>query len=661
MRAVCAVAMLVRAGLCAGAAWQQSSGEESERVCKIAERVLARQRLDARVDAEDVCAVLSLVERHGVPSGDERAVFMRALAVEARCNYGFMKKMAMHRDEPGVREFVLQMLRECMDMHDVDVRVEGGAATLCLRNWRPRTRFGTADAVEAVCSVRVQAEAMRRIDLSRESPVVWFVDVMGVRRLDVSGCELSSEALQSMGGLRSVRSLGMRGCCMARGSLEHLGRELVRDLEELDVSENKLDVRDVAIVGKMTRMERLNVTRCDVGRGGLSEMVGQMAGLRELRALGNRVSERDLKRVGEMRELRVLEIGECHVGEGSLRVLGGLSQLEELRVQCIRVGRGDMEGIVAMERLERLEMESRGVERGSFEGIGVLQRLRRLSIACGELGAGDLRGIGRTSVASLKMCGVARGSLRHLWGCEDGTEMAEEAGCLRSLRELDLSDNRLDRSDMCEIGKMEGLARLNIRYCRVGAGSMKHLRRLERLEELRMYGNHVSREDLSELGQKRGLRVLDIGNCRIRPGSMKYLRGARVQRRHVLQSVLGMARRLWSSRETLESRLDARGRAGTGEHGMEDGASREWCAELEVLRVSENDLSEEDLVEIGGMESLTKLCIEYCKVRPGSMRHIKKLARLRELSAAEWRAYESEENKSIMEELRQKGVDVYGD
>lgn len=685
MRAVHVVAMLAHIGLCITVETRDMSLQscsrdaEDERVQDIVERVLQRRRLKERVDAENVCMVLRNMERKGILESDERGVFLRILAEVALYDGNFKVKIAERRDESGVRDFVLQMLRECMDMQDVDVRVEDGTATLCPRTWQPRTRYGSADAVEAVSCVRVQAEAMKRIELDNTCPVVWFIDVMEIRRLDVSGCELDNEVLRNIGELRSVRSLGMQGCKMAKGGLGSLSREMVRDLEELDVSENVLGRCDVVRIGKMRSMVRLSVSRCDVEMGGLLTMVEEMKSLRELRALGNRVSEEDLKMVGERQELRVLEIGVCYAKEGSLSALEKLKELEELSVSCIRVSKKDMDGMSRMKCLKRLEMRSREMEQGSFEDIYVLEQLEQLSVACGELGSGDLCGIGRAGLTSLKMCGVVRRSLRHMRGRRDDSQesmemesVGESRRDLESLQVLDVSKNKLDRSDVYEIGKMVGLKSLNIRYCKVCAGSVKSLRRLASLEELRMYGNNINREDLRELAEMRGLRVLDIGDCNIRPGGMKYLRGMEVQRQSMLaESVLGTLRRLWRSKESLESGESSVSTGGTlrrqrsseerqeGECNAED--RRNECLELEVLCVTENELSENDLMEIGEITSLTKLYMDYCKAKPGSMRHLKKLARLRELSAAEWYAHKNEENKSIMEELRQKGVDVRGD
>ncbi|MCK4761733.1 MAG: fibronectin type III domain-containing protein [Candidatus Aminicenantes bacterium] len=107
-------------------------------------------------------------------------------------------------------------------------------------------------------------------------------------------------------------------------------------------------------------------------------------------------------------------------------------------------------------------------------------------------------------------------------------EIHPDAGKLKKLHTLDLSNNRLSGTIPAWIGQLRGLRKLDLRYNRLSGGIPAWIGNLKNLEVLLLDGNMLSGPIPEELGRLSKLKILRLGHNRLTgeiPSSMGKLTG----------------------------------------------------------------------------------------------------------------------------------------
>lgn len=152
----------------------------------------------AEVSVRSIIEMLRLVEYLKVPSRDaDRIEFYRNLAKVTTNNESFRSEVMKHKDNiPGIKIYMLQLLREYARTYGVNVMVTGYRATLCTLHDRMRwpNESGSASKIEAVDEVNILNDAMLCIRASEDKnalPVLrCSMCAMDIYRLDVAKCKL---------------------------------------------------------------------------------------------------------------------------------------------------------------------------------------------------------------------------------------------------------------------------------------------------------------------------------------------------------------------------------------------------------------------------------------------------------------------------------------
>eukprot|EP00866_Antonospora_locustae_P000075 jgi/Antlo1/75/1268 len=147
--------------------------------------------------------------------------------------------------------------------------------------------------------------------------------------LDVScNRDLSGEDWKTVGEMTGLKKLYIRDCNVKPGTIAQHMQSMRDSLVELDVSTNKnLSDEDWETVGEMTNIEMLNIGHCSIRAGTIKKHMQSLKNnLVELDVSWNEnLSDEDWKTVGEMTRLERLNISGCDVQEEQFsRYLRGL-------------------------------------------------------------------------------------------------------------------------------------------------------------------------------------------------------------------------------------------------------------------------------------------------------------------------------------------------
>ena len=163
----------------------------------------------------------------------------------------------------------------------------------------------------------------------------------GLKTLDLSGCSLSAEGLEAVGGCQRLEVLDLSDCGLS--NIDTLSS--LNSLRILNLSDNSIN--GLGTVGKLPALEELYLSRNAV------TSVSALAGLSNLRILD--VSFNSLTTVSSLSKCTALT--ELNVSENKLTELNAVASLVDLKV--LRAGKNEIEtaeGIAHCTKLEVFEL-----------------------------------------------------------------------------------------------------------------------------------------------------------------------------------------------------------------------------------------------------------------------------------------------------------------
>lgn len=394
--------------------------------------LLDERFLDCEIRTKEVVDALRLAKYLDIK--DEKMGLYRNLVRAAINDRSFRAEIEAYKDEPCIKLFMLQLLREHVGLYDVNVRVLGNRATLCpekedmcKENW-PKEKIGVVDEISIFSSAMSQLMKYNRgfLDEMRS-----YVHIMDIRVLEVDYIKPSVRMMSCIGNMKSLTRLSMRGDGNVLRGLSHF--KGLENLTELDISENVLNARRLKKIGSLVNLTKLSMESCfsrswsccGLCSGGLRCIEG-LDRLTELRVGRNKLKRSDILVIGDMKSLKKLDVGHCKLRRGDIKYLKDLESLEELDISESKLSKRDMQAIGEMSSLRRLWMSK---------------------------------------------CKFRSGSLEHL---KD----------LDNLVELDISETKLSKKDMSGVGKIVNLAKLDMMLCKMQAGGLVNIKDLKKLNDL---------------------------------------------------------------------------------------------------------------------------------------------------------------------------------
>eukprot|EP00866_Antonospora_locustae_P002273 jgi/Antlo1/2273/2565 len=333
-----------------------------------------------------------------------------------------------------------------------------------------------------------------------------------VVELDVSlSRNLRNEDWKTVGEMARLKTLNISRCNIQAGTISQHMQKL--NLVELDVSENtNLSDEDWKTVGKMTKLEKLNIRYCNIQAGMIAQHMQSLKNnLVELDASENKdLSDEDWKTVGKMTRLEKLYLLDCNIQVETIAKNMQKLIIVDMDVSWNKtLNNEDWKTVGEITRLERLNIRYCNIQAGM-----IAQHMQKLNLV--ELDVSWNNNISDQDWKTVReMTGLKK---LIMWNCNVQAGTIAQCPQKLNLVKLDVSWNRnLGDRDWKAIGEMAKLEKLYISNCYIQAGTIaKHMQNLNLVELDVSLNRNLSDEDWKTVGEMTKLEWLDIRFCYIR-------------------------------------------------------------------------------------------------------------------------------------------------
>lgn len=324
-------------------------------------------------------------------------------------------------------------------------------------------------------------------------------------KVDCHGKEEWNLLLDSLENLRRLKPI-ITG--FAHTNVEALGALLqsnIRNIEELDLSGNQLDLNGALMIQKygLGQINVLNLQKNELGSSGMHFLaLAEIRNLREIDLSNNNIERADDFFSADLRSLRVLKLDCNRLREVPNLEEARMAHLEELYMRDNDLGAGAVTSIVNatfFQNLKVLDLSSNcigkeGIETLCSKGLNHLVQLMLFAVGIDD---DDLKLLMKAHLNSLQVLDLSR----NLFGHEGVTALA--AADLSSLRELHLARTPIDDLCMKTLLKanLVSLRILNLNDCQIGDEGAKALAEadLPNIKKINVGDNLMYREGILAL------------------------------------------------------------------------------------------------------------------------------------------------------------------
>eukprot|EP00866_Antonospora_locustae_P000805 jgi/Antlo1/805/213 len=355
--------------------------------------------------------------------------------------------------------------------------------------------------------------------------------------------------------------------------------------------------------------------------------VGRMESLEVLRICMNNHNKklRGLKHLKELENLVELDISGC--------VFECTDNCSVSVLECsgrIHARKSGLSEIAGLKRIKKLNIRNCKITPGNLRCLGELKTLEELDVSRNSLNRKDalfIRGMKKLTSLDLSYCELEPGNVKLL----------QEMRCLKELR---VANNELSEEDLCAVGKMESLLSLDLRDCLLGPGCLVHLRDLACLEEILVSNNELDKSDLVVIGRMKSLRALTMCDCKLmeQDGLESLVNLRSLEQLYISRTRLGLDEVQTIGKIPSLKVLEVCC-CGLQPESLTPLRS---LGNLQALKVSLNILSKEDVSVIGNMAELTVLSLRECSLPEGSLVCIKNLRKIQSLDVSSNRLSQSD-------------------
>jgi hypothetical protein len=178
-----------------------------------------------------------------------------------------------------------------------------------------------------------------------------------LKRLNVRGTRISDGTLALVGKLTGLEALDIAQTSVTDNGLEHL--ITLVGLKELALGRGRLTYKALGILRMLPTLTSLDLS-------GARPVPPDMAGNRA----GPGIPEEALQAIAELKELRVLKLGHSNIGGSGLRILSALDKVERLGLEgCRRIDDAAAIELVNWKSLKYLDLQDTQVTPAGVEAL----------------------------------------------------------------------------------------------------------------------------------------------------------------------------------------------------------------------------------------------------------------------------------------------------
>lgn len=248
--------------------------------------------------------------------------------------------------------------------------------------------------------------------------------------------------------------------------------------------------REIACLGELRNLERLNIYRTEVADSGLAVLL-RLPKLKSL-AAPRAVTDRGMVTIGQIKTLESLGLW-CPVTDAGLSYLKNARGMETLNLSGTQITGKGLQYLSEMKRLRYLCLSSTDVANGGLESLNNLPSLRELRLDFTRVTDQDLAGIeptlARLETLYLNSTAVTDAGVAHLRGA-------------RNLKTLWLDNTKITDGGLASLAGLTNLEELLLSHTAVTDKGVGQLGARSKLKKLSLYDTAVSARAVADLKEK---------------------------------------------------------------------------------------------------------------------------------------------------------------
>ena len=242
-----------------------------------------------------------------------------------------------------------------------------------------------------------------------------------------------------------------------------------------------------------------------------SESMKHLAGVPNItvaRFGGPGMNDAGMQSLANLKLLKRLDLTDCSaIGDGTLKVIGGLTNIEALVLRRAGFTDAGLESVKSLTKLRAIDLRNSNVTDAGVAHLAGIKSLVDVQLEKSKVtdaGIEHLRGLPLKSL-NLNYTAV--------------TDLAMPAiGSIGTLESLQMEASRLTDVGMVEVAKLKKLKRFGCRLADVTGAGVKHLAGLTELTRLELRETSLDDEGLEVVSNLPKLTYLDISECRLVSG-----------------------------------------------------------------------------------------------------------------------------------------------
>jgi len=458
--------------------------------------------------------------------------------------------------------------------------------------------------------------------------------------------QIGPEGAKHLASLKSLEYLELGGDRLTDAGLRHLTG--LANLQQLLLWDNGLTDAGMESLKDLTSLNRLALGSSNVTGKGLA-LLQPLKSLQTLSLPSTGVTDQDVKLLAAFPKLRDLDLSNTSVTDAGLGQLATLRELETLHLDGLPITDA---GLAVLARLNQEVL--RDVELGSTKiSDQGLRHLAGFKLRFLTLDATAVKGPGldhlqpdRLNVLCLRRTPI------------DDPLLERHVARMSNLTTLNLDGTPVTDAGMQTIGKLEKLQGLTLIGTKITDAGLEKLKSLSNLTELLLQGTGVTAAGVAKLqAALPKCRIAWDGNATTETpdrraaewvlglgGTVRVMSNPRVLRTTIADLPPGPLKltwiHLWGNPQLTDDSLgrlkglnDLQELSLHGNPKLGDGAVKylQGLAGLRSLNLSDAQISDAGLAQLGSMTNLQSLCLRRTRISDAGLKHLAGLTGLRRL------------------------------
>lgn len=331
------------------------------------------------------------------------------------------------------------------------------------------------------------------LDLSHapvtDEAVKSIMKVRGLKRVDLSGTDITSDALRTISKMGSIETLLLND--INAKPQDYLVIADMKNLRELHLQGTSVKDETVSKLSSLPRLETLDLRDTTISDDAM-RLLSASKSLRVLLLSGTAVSDRGLAYISQM-PLGALQLADTKVTGAGLRQLSKMNSLYQLRLNGLSIGDNDLSALSSLPKLNYLELKRTSIRGDGLKFLIPLAELRHIQL--------DNTLISDSAASNvLNMAGLKELSLS---GTPVTDSFIEQVAARLPLERLSIANTRTGDRAASQLARAQHLKDIDLGYTKITDSGLKKLSGLPHLSEISLWGCSISKQAVAQFRRRK--------------------------------------------------------------------------------------------------------------------------------------------------------------